>query len=142
MDIRTRVWTGPSPCESPRLVPLHRHPTPIPPTHLKPLHQHTCQPLWTHTLFSGQLGMVESSQALASRRPALPLTSSAPLGKWSCPVRLVIYQRGIIETNPCGGPDCSVRSQEANTAPGTQQESSFEAPCLGIQGAAWNGQVG
>lgn len=37
MDIGTRVWTGPSPCESPRLVPLYQHPTPIPPTHLKPL---------------------------------------------------------------------------------------------------------
>lgn len=67
---------------------------------------------------AGQDG--RKQQAPASRKPALPLTSSATFSKWLGLVGLIIYQIGMVGTSPWYGPEHSLRSQEADTAPGTQ----------------------
>ena len=95
-DIKTRVWTCPSPCESPELAALHQCP---------PTPSHTPQASSVSTQASpprppGQLGVVKSGQPSVSRRPALPLPSSAPLGKWFGLVGLVTDQTEIVAANP------------------------------------------
>ena len=76
--------------------------------------------------------MEGSRRAAAVSRPALPPTSSATLGKWwPGLVGSVLPQRDMAETNTECGPGRPVRSQEADTAPGTQQVGPL------LCGASW-----
>lgn len=133
-DIRTGVWTCPSPRGDPKACSQNQ-------CSPSPSHTPQASSISTHASLSGrtryplapiptlrgvlgalqsqphhpwQLGVAENRQAVSFRHTS---PASHQLSKWFGPVGLVICQLGTAETNPECGPDCSARSLEANTAP-------------------------